>query len=380
MVKENIFTFPVSIGSYQKFIDEIFKLSELKTSSYVCFANVHMIVEAYNDPVFNSVVKNADIVTPDGQPIALFLQRMKKIDQVRVAGLDVFPDLLREAELRNKSVYFYGATDQILQMIIDKARGQFPALKIKGSYSPPFRKLTPEEDVAVTKVINDAKPDLVFVALGCPKQEQWMARHRPAVKGCMLGVGHAFKVYAGVSKRAPEWMQRLSVEWVYRLFQEPGRLWKRYFYTNTFFLWLTFKYFLSSLFDLNQEKPKVLYKCDYSLVWVPLYRFRVLTGSVAETLTRDISYLCTKHGCSVKDLAIHEDHIHLRVSIPPKLSVSNLMDILKKGITVNLLKSHPSLKRNYAGRFWVNGYLVSTDGLTEDTVRRYVKRQESAGV
>jgi N-acetylglucosaminyldiphosphoundecaprenol N-acetyl-beta-D-mannosaminyltransferase len=185
MVKENIFTFPVSIGSYQKFIDEIFKLSELKTSSYVCFANVHMIVEAYNDPVFNSVVKNADIVTPDGQPIALFLQRMKKIDQVRVAGLDVFPDLLREAELRNKSVYFYGATDQILQMIIDKARGQFPALKIKGSYSPPFRKLTPEEDVAVTKVINDAKPDLVFVALGCPKQEQWMARHRPAVKGCM---------------------------------------------------------------------------------------------------------------------------------------------------------------------------------------------------
>jgi N-acetylglucosaminyldiphosphoundecaprenol N-acetyl-beta-D-mannosaminyltransferase len=380
MVKENIFTFPISIGSYQKFIDEIFKLSEQKTSSYVCFANVHMIVEAYNDPVFNTVVKNADIVTPDGQPVALFLQRLKKIDQVRVAGLDVFPDLLKEAEIRKKSVFFYGATDAILQTIIDKARGQFPALKISGSYSPPFRKLTPEEDVTIIKHINDSKPDLVFVALGCPKQEQWMARHTPTVKSCMLGVGHAFKVYAGISKRSPAWMQRLSLEWVYRLFQEPGRLWKRYLFTNTFFLWLTFKYYLSSLFGSNEEKPKVFYKCDYSLVWVPLYRFRVLTGSIADTLTRDINYLCTKYGCSVKELAVREDHVCLKVSIPPKLSVSNLMDILKNRLTDNLLKSHPSLKRNYAGRFWINGYFVSTDSLTDDMVRRYVKRQESEGV
>ena len=124
-------------------------LAEHKTSSYVCFANVHMVVEAYNDPQFNSVVKNADIVTPDGQPVAFFLQRLKKIDQERVAGLDIFPDLLKEAELRKKSVFFYGATDDILQMIIDKAKSQFPALKISGSYSPPFRKLTPEEDLNI---------------------------------------------------------------------------------------------------------------------------------------------------------------------------------------------------------------------------------------
>jgi N-acetylglucosaminyldiphosphoundecaprenol N-acetyl-beta-D-mannosaminyltransferase len=256
MVKENIFTFPISIGSYQKFIDEIFKLSEQKASSYVCFANVHMVVEAYNDPQFNSVVKNADIVTPDGQPIAFFLQRLKKINQERVAGLDVFPDLLKEAELRNKSVFFYGATDEILHMIIDKAKSQFPALKIGGSYSPPFRKLTPEEDLNIIDQLNKSNSDLIFVALGCPKQEQWMANHRPQVKGCMLGIGHAFKVYAGIAKRSPLWMQRLSLEWAYRLFEEPGRLWKRYFYTNTFFLWLTFKYFLSSVFG-SKEKPTV---------------------------------------------------------------------------------------------------------------------------
>jgi N-acetylglucosaminyldiphosphoundecaprenol N-acetyl-beta-D-mannosaminyltransferase len=114
MVKENIFTFTISIGSYQKFIDEIFRLAEQKASSYVCFANVHMVVEAYKDPLFNSVVKNADIITPDGQPVAVFLQRFKKIDQERVAGLDMFPDLLREAEARRKSVFFFGGKDDVL--------------------------------------------------------------------------------------------------------------------------------------------------------------------------------------------------------------------------------------------------------------------------
>ena len=122
MVKENIFTFPISIGSYQKFIDEIFRLAEQKASSYVCFANVHMVVEAYNDPLFNSVVKNADIITPDGQPVAVFLQRFKKINQERVAGLDMFPDLLKEAEARQKSVYFFGGKDDVLEKIVKKSQ------------------------------------------------------------------------------------------------------------------------------------------------------------------------------------------------------------------------------------------------------------------
>lgn len=379
MVKENIFTFPVSIGSYQNFIDEIFNLAAQKGSSYVCFANVHMVVEAYNDPLFSSVVKNADIVTPDGQPVAVFLQRFKKIDQVRVAGLDIFPDLLREAESRKKSVYFYGGTDEVLEKIVDRARKEFPEIKISGSYSPPFRKLSEEEDAEIVRKINETKPDLVFVALGCPKQEQWMARHKQQVKGCMLGIGHAFKVYAGISKRSPRWMQRLSLEWLYRLFQEPGRLWKRYFVTNTFFLWLVFKYYISNLFG-SKEKPKVVYKCDYHLVWVPLYRFRGLTGTIADTLARDINYIVAKSGCSVKELNVNEDHIHLKASIPPTVSVSNLMGTLKSKLASNLLRSHPSLKKNYAGSFWTNGYLVSTDGVAAETIRRYVKRQESAGV
>jgi len=379
MVKENIFTFPVSIGSYQKFIDEIFKLSEQKTSSYVCFANVHMVIEAYNDPNFNAVVQNADIVAPDGQPVALFLRRLKKINQVRVAGLDVFPDLLKGAESRNKSVYFYGTTDKILHKIIERARFEYPAIKICGSYSPPFRSLSSEEEADLIKRINECKPDLVFVALGCPKQENWMATHKQKVKSCMLGLGHAFNIYAGVSKRSPLWMQHMSLEWAYRLSQEPGRLWKRYLYTNSLFLWLTFKYFLSTLFSAKNKNTGVIYKNDYHLVWVPLYKFRVLTGPIADTLAHDVKNYCQQKGCTVKDITIQADHVHLNVSIPPRLSVADLMYSLKRNLTGSLLKSHPSLKRNYAGRFWANGYLQSTDGVNDEIIKKYVKRQESAG-
>ncbi len=244
MLKENLFTVPILIGSYRKFIDEIFELVERNTSSYVCFANVHMVVEAYKDPKFNSVVKNADIITPDGQPLAVFLKRIKKIDQSRVCGMDVFPDVLREAESRKKAVYFYGTTEEIIERIVVKVKKQFPALKISGSYAPPFRTLTKDEDADIIDQINQSRPDLIFVALGCPKQERWMAKHKHVIKGCMLGIGHAFKTYSEVAKRSPLWMQHLSMEWVYRLFQEPVRLWRRYFYTNAFFIWLTFKYYL----------------------------------------------------------------------------------------------------------------------------------------
>ena len=246
MVKETIFTFPISIGSYKRFIDEIFYLAESKPSSYVCFANVHMTIEAYEDDAFSDVVKNADIIAPDGQPLSLFLKYLKKINQERVCGMDVFPDLLREAAERGKSIYLYGTTDDVLDKIVKKARREYPSLNICGSYSPPFRKLSEDEKAGIVDQINAAKPDLVFVALGCPKQEKWMAEHKNKINGCMLGLGQAFHVYAETAKRSPAWMQRMSLEWAYRLYLEPGRLWKRYFYTNSFFLLLTFKYFVNS--------------------------------------------------------------------------------------------------------------------------------------
>lgn len=244
MMRVNIFTFPISIGSYVTFIDQIFYLAENKSSSYVCFANVHMTIEAYEHNDFNTALNGADLVAPDGQPISLFLRYLKKVNQERVCGLDIFPDLLKEAAARGKSIYLYGTTDSVLNKISKKAKKEFPSLNICGLYSPPFRALSPMEKSGIVDQINNAKPDLIFVALGCPKQETWMAQHKGEIHGCMIGLGHAFNIYAGTAKRCPLWMQRRSLEWAYRLFSEPRRLWKRYLYTNTYFLILTLKCFI----------------------------------------------------------------------------------------------------------------------------------------
>lgn len=239
--KRKLITSLISAGSFNDFIDHIFWLSENKRSSYVCFANAHMLVEAYRDKEFNELLNNADVATPDGGPLSKLMKVMYGQRQDRVAGMDVLPRLLQEAAARGKSVYFYGSTDKVLEAVVAKAKQDFPALNISGYYSPPFRKLTHIEDVAITDMINKANPDLVFVALGCPKQERWMAEHKGKVNACMLGVGQAYMTYANLEKRLPQWARNLSLEWTYRLWQEPTRLWKRYLYTNSMFIFLTLK-------------------------------------------------------------------------------------------------------------------------------------------
>jgi len=238
MQRRNIFNTSVSIGPYHYFLDEIFALVEYKIPSYVCFTNVHMLVEAHRNPSFQKIVNEASIVAPDGRPLSIFLNKKYGLRQDRVCGMDIFPDLLREAERRERSIYFYGTTDELLEKIIKKAKKEYPALKIAGSLAPPFRDLTSEEHKAIINRIRSSKPDLIFVALGCPKQEKWMAEHRYQLNACLLGLGQAFKVYAGEEKRLPKWMHNLSLEWMYRLYLEPKRLWKRYAITNTYFLFL----------------------------------------------------------------------------------------------------------------------------------------------
>jgi N-acetylglucosaminyldiphosphoundecaprenol N-acetyl-beta-D-mannosaminyltransferase len=242
MRRGNIFNSAVSIGTYKSFIEEIISYAHSKIPSYVCFANVHMVVEAYHDKSFQKLMNEADLVAPDGKPLSVFLKLSEGINQDRVCGMDIMPDLLKQAEASGESVYFYGSTEELLKLITQKAKAEFPALKIAGYYSPPFRALSEKEDQMITKKIREAHPDLVFVSLGCPKQERWMAEHKDKLNACLLGLGQAFKVYAGVEKRLPTWMRNLSLEWAYRLFQEPGRLWKRYMYTNSFFLLLAIRY------------------------------------------------------------------------------------------------------------------------------------------
>jgi N-acetylglucosaminyldiphosphoundecaprenol N-acetyl-beta-D-mannosaminyltransferase len=236
LIKRTILSSSVSIGKYTEFIEAICGMSVARQSSYVCFANAHTLITAHQEPAFASVVNNADIVAPDGKPVSVLMHASYSEKQDRVCGMDMLPDLLKACADKGLAVYFYGSTPEVLQQIHEKARTDFPALKIAGQYSPPFRALTPSEDEEIVTMINHAAPSLIFVSLGCPKQETWMHHHKGLINGCMLGVGQAFLTYAGLEKRLPQWARSLSLEWLYRLYLEPKRLWKRYLIGNTQFI------------------------------------------------------------------------------------------------------------------------------------------------
>ncbi len=199
-----------------------------------------MIIEAHWDSKFADLVNKADLVTPDGMPLAKAMKLLYSIEQDRVAGMDLLPDLLKNAEVEKLGVFFYGGTDEMLAKTQEYIQKNYPKLNKQQYLSPPFRPLTTDEETDVIKQINDSGAQLVFVALGCPKQEKWMASMKGRINACMLGIGGALPVMIGMQKRAPMWMQKISLEWLYRLIQEPRRLFKRYLITNTLFLFLLF--------------------------------------------------------------------------------------------------------------------------------------------
>jgi len=242
MQKRKILNTRLSIGNYGEFIEEMISLAQNEKSSYVCVSNVHMLIEAYRDKEFSKIVNNADIATPDGMPLAKSMRFIYGLHQDRVAGMDIMPSIIKEAESKGMSIYLYGSTDDVLELIVAKLKREYPDLIVAGYYAPPFRPLSQKEKDEVIDKINASNPQFVLVALGCPKQEKWMAENKNKINSCMLGVGGAFSVFAGVQKRAPKWMQKGSLEWVYRFYQEPQRLWKRYLVTNSLFSVLMLKF------------------------------------------------------------------------------------------------------------------------------------------
>ena len=228
----------ISTGSSAAFVDAILRLGAARASAYVCFTNVHMLMEAERSPEFRRIVNGAAVAAPDGSPVAAAVRWFRGPAQPRVAGMDLLPELLRAAAARGQSVYFYGTTPEVLQAMVWRAQWELPTLRVVGTHAPPFRALTAAEDAAEVAAINAADPDLLFVALGCPRQEQWMAAHQGRIGACMLGVGQAFRVYAGLEPRLPAWARKLWLEWAYRLWQEPRRLGRRYLSTNARFVYL----------------------------------------------------------------------------------------------------------------------------------------------
>lgn len=231
----------VTTGRYSDFIDKIKHLALSNKSSYVCVANVHMLVEAHNNKSFADIVNSADIVTPDGTPLVWALRLLHKYTQDRVAGMDLLPDLLKQSEQDNIPVYFFGGTEEMIKKTVQFLKVKYPQLTVAGYYSPPFRPLTDTEKTEIERNINRSDAKIVFAVLGCPKQEKWMASMKGKINACMVGIGGALPVLIGEQKRAPKWMQKCGLEWLYRFMQEPRRLAKRYFVTNSIFIWLLLK-------------------------------------------------------------------------------------------------------------------------------------------
>jgi N-acetylglucosaminyldiphosphoundecaprenol N-acetyl-beta-D-mannosaminyltransferase len=215
-------------------------------SRYVCICNVHSVVAATQDTEFGHVVNEADMATPDGAPVAWMLRRLGHTGQQRINGPDLMWRYCEQAQSRNELIYFYGSTEKTLATLKLKLLAAFPNLKIAGTISPPFRAFTPDEDGAIVEQINASGAGVVFVSLGCPKQELWMAEHRGRIHAVMIGVGAAFDFHAGTIKRAPKWMQDSGLEWLHRLVSEPRRLWKRYLVTNTIFVVLAAKQLITT--------------------------------------------------------------------------------------------------------------------------------------
>jgi N-acetylglucosaminyldiphosphoundecaprenol N-acetyl-beta-D-mannosaminyltransferase len=244
MDRQLVINFPISTGKYSLFVDEIVELGKIKESSIICVANVHMFIEAYKDNKFLDVVNNAKLITPDGRPLIWAMKLLYGIKQERVAGMDLLPDLLQRMELENAPVFFYGSTESTLENTRAYLESKYPKLKIAGFYSPPFGSHDDIHEEDIANKINDLKPAVIFVVLGCPKQEKWMAMMKDKVNAVMIGIGGALPVMLGMQKRAPVWMQKNGLEWLFRLSQEPRRLFRRYFSTNSFFLWILFKEFI----------------------------------------------------------------------------------------------------------------------------------------
>lgn len=226
----------VNATSYGDACDRISTWAKTKRSCYIVAANVHVVMTAYWNRAYRQILQQAALVTPDGMPLVWGLRRLGMAHQSRVYGPDLMLAWCDRAAKERLPIYLYGGTKAMVQRLAQNLQQQFPALIIAGTHAPPFRPLTPAEDVADSQRIAQSGAAVVFVGLGCPKQEQWMARQQGQLNAVMIGVGAAFSFHSGAVSQAPRWMMAWGLEWVYRLWQEPRRLWRRYVLNNTAFL------------------------------------------------------------------------------------------------------------------------------------------------
>ena len=224
--------------SYGDACDRISQWSHARRSCYIVAANVHVVMTAYWNRGYRQILSQAALVTPDGMPLVWGLRRLGIAHPSRVYGPDLMLAWCDRAVQERLPIYLYGGTKTVVERLAQNLQRRFPDLSVAGSHAPPFRPLTPAEEAADIKAIAQSGAAVVFVGLGCPKQEEWMARQQGQLKAVMNGVGAAFSFHSGAVSQAPRWMMAWGLEWSYRLWQEPRRLWRRYVVNNTAFLLL----------------------------------------------------------------------------------------------------------------------------------------------
>ncbi|MBW2714844.1 MAG: WecB/TagA/CpsF family glycosyltransferase [Deltaproteobacteria bacterium] len=222
--------------SYRETAEVVADLVAAGGGGAVCVSTVHMVMEAFDDPEFRGIVNSADRVTPDGVPLVWALRLLGVEKAERVYGPSLLPMVCDLARERGLSVGFYGGSREVLDELVRRIGKRFPGLDVSFAWAPPYTALSDEEDQKVIDGIEDSGTNILFVGLGCPKQERWIAEHRNALSCVMVGVGAAFDFHAGNKPQAPEWMQIAGLEWLFRLGCEPRRLWRRYLYHNPRFL------------------------------------------------------------------------------------------------------------------------------------------------
>lgn len=238
----NIFGLQVNYGSGHDILKNIESLVASKEPAGVAFMNSHMIYEAFHDRYLHEGLNRFKYVFPDGVPLRKAISFIHHLKTDRIAGNDMIFFLLDLARRKGLSVTFYGGNQSTLECIRVRLSSEYSAVRAQ-LISPPFRSLSHEEKEIYNAQIMEFNPDILLVGLGCPKQEKWIFEHLGKLQCAMFGLGGAFALFAGVDTRAPLWMRNLSLEWLYRLSLEPGRLWKRYLITNSYFIFLFLREF-----------------------------------------------------------------------------------------------------------------------------------------
>lgn len=239
--EESILGVKIAVTNMNQIVNHIYNNIKDLSGKYICVSNVHTTVMSYEDENYRNVQNSAVLRLPDGGPLSTIQKKRGYKNASRVTGPDLMKRLFEDSDKYSLTHFFYGSTPETLNVLETKLKEKYPNLKIVGKYSPPFRALTAEEDKEIIDMINTSNADIVWVGLGAPKQENWMYEHMDKIRGLMIGVGAGFDYHAGNIKRAPKWMQKCNLEWLYRLFQDPKRLFKRYFNTNLKFVRLVSK-------------------------------------------------------------------------------------------------------------------------------------------